>query len=73
MGINSPRFGYPDSANDTEELLDFFRVLKAEGFFRKEEPMGLSLEVSPRPGEDADIILANTKRVINRAWAMLED
>ena len=72
-GDKHPRFGYPDSANDTEELLDFFRVLKAEGFFRKEEPMGLSLEVSPRPGEDADIILANTKRVINRAWAMLED
>lgn len=72
-GDKHPRFGYPKSANDTEELLDFFRVLKEEGFFRKQDPMGLSLEVSPRPGEDADIVLANTKRVINRAWALLED
>ena len=72
-GDQHPRFGYPNSANDTPELLDFFRVLKREGFFREEDPFVLSLEVTPRQGEDADIILANTKRVINRAWAMLED
>ncbi len=68
-----PRMGYPHSANDTAELLDYLRVLKAEGFFRPEDPMVLSMEVSPRPGEDEDIVLANTKRVLNRAWAMLED
>lgn len=68
-----PRFGYPDSANDTAELLDFFTVLKEEGFFNAENPYVLSLEVTPRPGEDGDLILANTKRVINRAWALLED
>ena len=72
-GDKHPRFGYPDSANDTMELVDFFRVLREEGFFRKEEPLALSMEVSPRPGEDADIVLANTKRVIRRAWALLED
>ena len=72
-GDKHPRFGYPNSANDTMELLDFFRVLRQEGFFRKEEPMALSMEVSPRPEEDADIVLANTKRVIKRAWALLED
>ncbi len=72
-GDKHPRFGYPNSANDTEQLLDFFQVLKEEGFLRKENPFVLSLEVTPRPGEDADIILANTKRVINRAWALLED
>ena len=31
------------------------------------------MEVTPRPGEDAQIIVANTKRVIRRAWALLED
>lgn len=72
-GDKHPRFGYPEGANDTAQLLDFFRVLKGEGFFRPDEPMVLSLEVSPRPDEDADIVLANTKRVINRAWALLED
>jgi sugar phosphate isomerase/epimerase len=68
-----PRFGYPNSANDTAELLDFFRILKEEGFFNAAEPYVLSMEVTLRPGEDEDIVVANTKRVINRAWALLED
>jgi len=68
-----PRMGYPNSANDTAELVDFLRVLKEEGFFNVENPYVLSMEVSPRPGEDERIVLANTKRVLNRAWALLED
>lgn len=68
-----PRMGYPNSANDTPELLDYLRVLKEEGFFNAEQPYVLSMEVMPRPGEDEDIVLANTKRVLNRAWALLAD
>lgn len=68
-----PRMGYPDSANDTAQLLDFLRVLKEEGFFNAETPYVLSMEVMPRPGEDEGVVLANTKRVLNRAWALLED
>ena len=66
-----PRFGYPNSANDIPELLDYLRVLKEEGFFDAENPYVLSMEVTLRPGEDEDIVLANTKRVLNRAWALL--
>lgn len=72
-GDKHPRFGFPNSANDTPELLDFFRILKEEGFFRADDPYVLSLEVTLQEGEDGDIVLANTKRVINRAWALLED
>lgn len=72
-GDQHPRFGYPNSANDTPELLDFFTVLKEEGFFNKVNPYVLSFEVKPWGDEDGDIILANTKRVINRAWALVED
>ena len=72
-GDMHPRFGYPNSANDTPELLDYLRVLKQEGFFDAEKPYVLSMEVTLRPGEDEDVVLANTKRVLNRAWAMLED
>lgn len=68
-----PRMGYPNSANDTAELVDFLRVLKEEGFFNAEDPYVLSMEVAPRPGEDERVVLANTKRVLNRAWALLED
>ena len=66
-----PRFGYPNSANDTPELLDYLRILRDEGFFDPEHPYVLSMEVTLRPGEDEDIVLANTKRVLNRAWALL--
>ena len=69
-GDQHPRFGFPESENDVEELTDFFRVLRQEGFFRKEEPLVLSLEVKPWKDEEPDIILANTKRVIRRAWAL---
>ena len=68
-----PRLGFPNSANDTPEVLDYLKVLKEEGFFRADAPLVLSMEVSPRSYEDADIVLANTKRVLNRAWAILED
>jgi sugar phosphate isomerase/epimerase len=69
-GDEHPRFGFPDGANDTPELVDFFRILREEGFFREDTPYMLSFEVKPWGDEDPDIILANTKRVINRAWAL---
>ncbi len=69
-GDQHPRFGFPQSANDVFELTDFFRVLREEGFFCAENPYVLSFEVKPWGDEDEDIILANCKRVINRAWAM---
>ncbi|MEA4964665.1 MAG: TIM barrel protein [Oscillospiraceae bacterium] len=72
-GDRHPRLGFQNGANDTGELLDYLRVLKQEGFFRAEEPLVFSMEVSPFGDEAADIILANTKRVLNRAWALLED
>ena len=72
-GDKHPRFGYPNGANDVAEMLDFLRVLKEEGFFDAENPYVLSAEVTLRPGEDEQIVLANTKRVLNRAWALLED
>lgn len=68
-----PRMGYPNSANDVSELTEFLQVLKQEGFLNKESPYVLSMEVSPRPGEDEKIVLANTKRVLRRAWVLLED
>lgn len=72
-GDKHPRFGFPNSANDTAELADYLNVLKQEGFFRAENPMVLSMEVTLAGDEDEEIVLANTKRVLNRAWALVED
>ena len=70
-GDNHPRFGFPNSANDVDTLTDFLRVLKDEGFFREDAPLVLSFEVKPFGDEDPDIVLANCKRALSRAWAMV--
>lgn len=72
-GDEHPRFGFPNSSNDTAEVLDFLRVLKTNGFFNEREPYTLTFEVKPWADEDIDVIIANSKRVLNRAWAMLEE
>lgn len=72
-GDKHPRLGFPDSANDTPELEDYLNVLKQEGFFCPQNPLVLSMEVTLTDDEDEEIVLANTKRVLNRAWAMVED
>lgn len=72
-GDEHQRFGFPCGCNDVEEVLDFLRTLKREGFFRSEDPFVLSFEVKPWQSEDISIMIANAKRVLNRAWALLED
>ncbi|QQO08129.1 sugar phosphate isomerase/epimerase family protein [Breznakiella homolactica] len=72
-GDEHQRFGFPGSENDTEQVLDFLRVLRNEGFFNAKNPYVLSFEVKPWKDEDPDAVVANAKRVLNRAWALLED
>jgi sugar phosphate isomerase/epimerase len=72
-GDEHQRFGFPGGSNDVAEVLDFLRVLKKEGFFKAEDPYVLSFEVKPWKDEDPDVVIANAKRVLNRAWALLED
>lgn len=72
-GDEHQRFGFAGGSNDTAEVLDFLRVLKNEGFFNPEKQYVLSFEVKPWKDEDPEIIIANAKRVMNRAWALLED
>ncbi len=72
-GDKHPRFGFPESANDTPQLVDYLTVLKEEGFFNAADPMVLSMEVTPFGDEEEEIVLAGTKRVLNRAWALVEE
>lgn len=72
-GDEHQRFGFPGGSNDTNEVLEYLRVLKNEGFFKSEDPYVFSFEVKPWKDEDPDIVVANAKRVLNRAWALLED
>ena len=72
-GDQHPRFGFEGSANGEKEVVEFFSALKKYGLFQKDDPCILSMEVKPREYEDAGLVIANTKRMINRAWAVLED
>ncbi len=67
-GDMHPRFGFPDSANDTPELAEFLRVLLEIGFLNPENPPVVSFEVKPWGDEDPEIVIANAKRTLNRAW-----
>lgn len=69
-----PRFDYPGGENGVDELRRFLEALTYGGYFKAQVPTGrpiVTFEVKPMPGEDTEIILAQTKRVFKQAWAML--
>jgi len=70
-GDEHQRFGFPNGSNDAAELREFLSVLKNEGFFNAENPYVLSFEVKPWKDEDPYAVIANAKRTLNRAWALL--
>ena len=72
-GDEHQRFGFPNGSNDVEQVLEFLRVMKREGLMDEKNPYVLSFEVKPWKDEDPDVVVANAKRVLNRAWALLED
>lgn len=71
-GDTHPRFGFPDSENDVDELVEYLRVLIKSGFLNKKDPPILSFEVKPWGDEDPELVIANAKRTLNEAWARLE-
>ena len=70
-GDAHPRFGFPNSENDVEELTEFLRVLKDIHYLNTANPPVVSFEVKPWGDEDADIVIASSKRTLNEAWARL--
>lgn len=70
-GDTHPRFGFANGVNDVNELKEFLQVMREEGFFNEENPYIVSFEVKPWESEDSEIIVANAKRTLNRAWALL--
>lgn len=70
-GDTHPRFGFPDSENDVEQLVEYLQILMEIGYLNTKNPPILSLEVKPWGDEDPDIVIANAKRTLNEAWARL--
>jgi sugar phosphate isomerase/epimerase len=68
-GDEHPRFGFPNGENDVEQVTKYLQVLMEIGFLNEKNPPIVSFEVKPFGDEDPDIVVANAKRVLNRAWA----
>lgn len=64
-----PRFGFPGGENDVGQLAEFLRLLLRIGFLNENNPPVVNFEVKPFGDEDPDIVIANSKRVLNMAWA----
>jgi sugar phosphate isomerase/epimerase len=69
-GDLQPRFGIPGGDLDTEDVRDYFRLLKKRGLIGPDKMPVLSVEVRPLlANEYSEVIIANAKRVIKEAWA----
>lgn len=70
-GDNHPRFGFPESENDVEELAHYLRILMDIGFLNEEKRPIVSFEVKPWKDEPPGVVAANAKRTLNRAWELV--
>ncbi len=68
-GDAHPRFGFPNSENDVDELVEYLRTLIKIGFISEKNRPIVSFEVKPWGDEDPDVVIANAKRTLNLAWA----
>jgi sugar phosphate isomerase/epimerase len=70
-GDSHPRFGHPAGLNDVAEVREYLRVLLDIGYIGPGSENIVAFEVKPLPGETPEIVLANAKRTLQRAWAGL--
>ena len=70
-GDNHPRFGFPNSENDVEELAHYLRTLKEIVFLGEKDRPVVSFEVKPWKDEPPEVVIANAKRTLNLAWELV--
>lgn len=70
-GDSHPRFGLPGGCNDVAEVRAFLKVLADIGYIGSGQQRVVAFEVKPLPGELPEVVVANAKRTLLRAWAEL--
>ncbi|MBT2755485.1 sugar phosphate isomerase/epimerase [Mesobacillus foraminis] len=70
-GDQHPRFGYPGSENDVEELAEYLRALLEIGYIGEGIKNVVAFEVKPVGNESSDIVIAQSKRTLIDAWSLL--
>jgi sugar phosphate isomerase/epimerase len=69
-GDQHPRYGIEHGMNDVPELTAFLGKLLEAGFLNASDPPIVSFEVKPWGDEKSEVVIANAKRALNRAWAL---
>ncbi|MDQ0176077.1 sugar phosphate isomerase/epimerase family protein [Bacillus chungangensis] len=72
FGDQHPRFGYPGSENDVEELAEYLRILLEIGYIGEGSSNVVAFEVKPLGNESSDVIIAQSKRTLIEAWNRLK-
>lgn len=70
-GDTHPPFGIPGGATDVQEVADFLKALFEIGYLGENRRRQVSLEVKPGAVDEADAVLAGSKRVLLEAWAQI--
>ena len=70
-GDAHPRFGIEGGENDVKELAAYLKAFIDIGFLNGEDKPFMSFEVKPLEGESSEVVIANAKRTLNQAWAMI--
>lgn len=70
-GDSHPRFGFPNSENDVEELAAYLRMLIQIGYLNEKDRPIVSFEVKPFGDEESEVVIANAKRTLNLAWELV--
>lgn len=71
-GDAHPRFNFKNSENSAADLAKFIKTLMDIGYFERFDRPFVSFEVKPINDEDSELIIANCKRVLIEAWALIE-
>ncbi|MGE5623569.1 MAG: sugar phosphate isomerase/epimerase, partial [Methanocella sp.] len=76
FGDKHPPFGVPGSSVGVGAVAGFLSALREAGYLRNEplgRPATVSLEIKSPPGARPETVLADAKRVLRQAGAMLEE
>jgi len=70
-GDAHPRFGIEGGENDVQELAAYLKAFMDIGFLNGKHQPFMSFEVKPLEGESSEVVIANAKRTLRQAWAMI--
>lgn len=71
-GDNHPPFGTSGSANGLAETVSFLKALLKTGFLKPENRPIVSFEIKPLENQDSLVMIAGAKRLIKRAWDLVD-